>query len=654
MGKSVSCDELPIYLFHQGTNYKAYELMGVTWTSKTSAIFRVWAPHARSISVVGDFNNWDNTANYLDRVNSQGLWQGELHNIAEYQQYKYCVIGANDEVLYKSDPYANYCEKSPNTASVLYKLGGHKWADSAWMKKRKKTNHQHGALNIYEMALDSWRMNEDGTPYTYRKIAEELVPYILDMGYTHIELLPVTEHPFGGSWGYQVTGYFAPTSRYGTPDDFMYLIDTLHQNNIGVIMDWVPAHFPKDAHGLYRFDGGCCYEYDDPQKGEHKTWGTHAFDYGRCEVESFLISSAHFWIEKFHIDGLRVDAVSSMLFLDFCREDGEWTPNIHGGRENLEAIALIKRLNSNILSNHPDVMMIAEESTSWPMVTQPDYLGGLGFTFKWNMGWMNDSLAYLKFDPVYRPFNHDKLTFALMYAFNENFILPISHDEVVHGKASLLNKMWGSYEQKFSAGRAFIGNMMAFPGKKLMFMGYEMGQFIEWDYERPLDWFLLDYPSHDSYKLYVKHINHLYLKTPSLWQLDHSWDGFKWLNADDNSRTVISYLRRDEDGNETAVISNFSPEYWSEYVVGMPENCTSAKVIMHSDWDVYGGATPTKEVTYRVVKGGCGYWNKIFKIDVPPFSTIHLEVRHKGDAKKETPTKAKKVIARVSRKKSVE
>ena len=625
--------ELPIYLFHQGTNYNAYELMGVTWTGGDSATFRVWAPNAQAISVVGDFNEWNGECNPLIRVNDQGLWEGHASHINEFQTYKFKLITQDGQVLYKADPYGVYSQIRPDTASVLYKMGEHKWDDQKWVETRQQTNWQKEPVNIYELSLGSWRINEDESPYTYKKIGDELIPYIVSMGYTHIELLPITEFPFDGSWGYQVTGYFAPTSRFGTPDEFMELIDRLHQNNIGVIMDWVPAHFPKDAHGLYKFDGTFCYEYADPQKGEHLGWGTAVFDYGRCEVESFLISSANFWIEKYHIDGIRVDAVASMLYLDYCREDGMWAKNNIGGRENLEAVALIKRMNSSVLSKNPGVMMIAEESTTWPMVTQPDYVGGLGFTFKWNMGWMNDSLAYVETDPLYRGYNHDKLTFAMMYAFNENFILPISHDEVVHGKLSLLNKMSGEYELKFAGLRSFMGNMMAFPGKKLLFMGCEFGQFIEWNYKRQLDWFLLEYPSHQGVHQFVKDINHIYRKNTPLWQVDNSWDGFTWLNAEDNTRNIISYMRTDEDGKQIAVICNFSPVDWKDYVIGLPENCTSVKIMLHTEWDIYGGNLPQKNTTLRTVKGNCGLWNKIVTLDIPAFSTIYFEVRHKKETK---------------------
>ncbi len=621
-------EQLPIFLFHQGTNYKSQELMGVTWTGENSVIFRVWAPNAKAVYAVGDFNNWNVDSYPLKRTNDQGLWEGTGDGIQEFSHYKFRIVTQNDEILLKADPYARYCQKPQETASVFYKMGRHQWQDQDWLQKRATIDWLLSPVNIYELSVGSWKIHPDGRLYTYAELGESLVPYILEMGYTHIELLPITEHPYGGSWGYQVTGYFAPTSRYGTPDDFKAFIDLMHANGIAVIMDWVPAHYPKDAHGLYKFDGDFCYEYSDPQKGEHKGWGTMAFDYGRCEVASFLISSAKFWIEEYHIDGLRVDAVASMLYLDYCREVGEWSKNDQGGRENLEAVALIRKINSAVLTDNPDVLMMAEESTSWPMVTQPDYEGGLGFSFKWNMGWMNDTLAYLKVDPLHRQDFHSKLTFPMVYAFHENFILPISHDEVVHGKFSLLNKMWGSYEEKFAGLRGFLANMMAFPGKKLIFMGCEFGQVIEWDYERELDWFLLSYPIHDAVKSFSKDLNHFYKNTPPFWQNDLDWDGFMWLNAEDESRNLIAYIRRDNNGNEIAVIANFSPISWNNYELGLPSYCSSLRTLIHSDWDTYGGSTPTHPTIYKTQNQGCGFWNKTAIFNLPAFSTIYFEVKH--------------------------
>lgn len=642
MAKVKKEHQLPVYLFHQGTNSRAYEFLGAHWLGEEQAIFRVWAPHAQSVSVVGDFNCWSGADSPLTKVSDQGVWEGTLTGVREYDSYKFQIVTMDGQILDKCDPYAFHSETRPGNASKLYRFGSYQWQDKKWLQKRESVNWLHQPMNIYEVHPASWRTYPDGNPFSYCKLAEELVPYVKEMGYTHIELMPVTEYPYDGSWGYQVTGYFAPTSRFGTPDDLMALVDACHQADIGVIMDWVPAHFPKDAHGLYKFDGGFCYEYHDARKREHYEWGTHAFDYGRSEVVSFLISSAMLWIERYHMDGIRVDAVASMLYLDYGRESGQWLPNQNGGRENLEAVALLQRLNSTVLTAHPGVLMIAEESTAWPLVTKPAYNDGLGFTLKWNMGWMNDALSYASMDPYFRSYNHDKLTFAMFYAFSENFILPVSHDEVVHGKASLLQKMPGDYSQKFAGMRAFMGYMMSFPGKKLTFMGCEFGQFIEWDYKKELDWVLLEYDSHRKLRDYIKTLNHIYRETPALWQVEDSWDGYCWLNADDNTRNVITYLRTDEKGNQTAVLCNFAPVAWEDYVVGVPQDCTSLRTVINSEWEEYGGTLPREATTYRSKKGQCGEFNRVISLTLPPLSVQYLEVKCKKEALKPSAAKAEK------------
>ena len=624
MNRITKSKEMPVYLFHQGTNAHAWELLGAHRQLNGKTNFCTWAPHAAAISVVGDFNGWDTAANPMTRLNEQGLWGATVELTHDYDCYKYQITTANGRTLYKADPFAFHTQTPPENASKIYRLAGYRWHDAEWMTERAAQDARSLPVNIYELHIGSWRRNADGNYYSYLQLAEELPTYLTEMGYTHVELLPPTEHPYDGSWGYQVTGYYAPSSRYGTPHDFMALVDALHEAGIGVIMDWVPAHFPKDEFGLYEYDGACCYEYSDPAKWEHKDWGTRVFDFGRTEVQSFLTSSANFWAHTYHIDGIRVDAVASMLYLDYGRQEGEWRPNINGGRENLEAVAFLRKLNSAVLSEHPGFLMIAEESTAWPLVTRPPEIGGLGFNFKWNMGWMNDTLFYTSLDPYFRSYNHDKLTFSMMYAFSENFVLPISHDEVVHGKGSLLNKMPGDYNQKFAGLRTFMGYMMTHPGKKLLFMGCEFGQFIEWDYHKQLDWMLLDYDSHRKTKGYIRALNHYYLAHPALWQVEDNWDGFRWLNADDNTRSVITYYRADEKGKKSLVLCNFAASRWEDYRMGVPEAGTY-RVALCSEEEQYGGAGFDRETLYRSEEQPLGQWAHSITLDVPPLSCMILE-----------------------------
>ncbi len=624
MEKTVLGNEQDIYLFHEGTNYRSWNLLGAhphTKDGNEGVVFRTWAPNATAIHICGDFNDWQQWQYPMERITDAGLWEGFIVGLSAYDSYKFSISTADGRNFFKADPYAFHAETRPDTASKVYDLEGYAWKDNKWMEKRATTNLHESPLNIYEVHMGTWRIHPDGNLYDYRTMAAELVPYVKDMGYTHIELLPITEHPFDGSWGYQVTGFFAPTSRYGTPHDFMYFVDTCHRAGIGVICDWVPAHFPKDAFGLYEFDGGPCYEYSDPQKWEHEQWGTRIFDYGRCEVQSFLVSSAMFWLEKYHIDGLRVDAVAAMLYLNYGREQWQWSPNSFGGSENLESVAFLKKLNSAVLTEHPDVMMIAEESTSWPLVTRPPYTGGLGFNFKWNMGWMNDTLHYAELDPIYRGYNHDKITFSMFYAFSEHYILPISHDEVVHGKRSLLDKMPGDYAQKFAGVRTFLGYMMSHPGKKLLFMGQEFGQFIEWNDSQELDWMLLDYESHQKLSHYVKTLNHLYRKQAPLWQVDDGWEGFQWLVHDDFYQNVVAFTRTDEKGQSLVVVCNFSNVHYHDYRIGFAPAAHKLTTLFCSDDVEFGGYTPdTASRVYMCENISSHGHDCSVAFDIPPLS----------------------------------
>lgn len=627
MNKAAAKDAgYPIFLFKQGNNQEAQRYFGAhlcQQDGQDGAVFRVWAPHAKAVSVVGDFNSWVPGSHPMTKV-EEGIWELFIPGIKEYDIYKFCVTSPSDELLFKADPYAFHTETRPSNGSKVYDLGGYAWNDGAWLEQQEKQDVINSPVSIYEMHMGSWKMKDENTPYNYSEVADLLIPYIKDMGYTHVELLPITEYPFDGSWGYQVSGYFAPTSRYGTPKDFMAFVDKLHQAGIGVILDWVPAHFPRDGYGLYMFDGAPCYEDPNPRRGEHKEWGTMVFNYGMGEVQSFLISSALFWIDQYHLDGLRVDAVASMLYLDYNRRDGEWEPNVNGGKENLEAIAFLQKCNGVVLGRHPHKMMIAEESTAWPMVTKPAADGGLGFNFKWNMGWMNDMLSYMKTDPLFRAGNHGKVTFSFFYAFSENFILPISHDEVVHGKCSLINKMPGDYETKFANLRTFYGYMMAHPGKKLLFMGQEFGQFIEWDEKKPLDWMLLEYDKHRQLQSYVRDLNAFYKENPAMWQVDYSWEGFQWIVPDDNQQSVVIFLRRDAAGKMILVACNFNPVLRQGYKLGVPVSGTY-KELLNSDDARYGGGD-VHNAPVRSVKGAMHGFDQHIKIDLPPLSTIYFSV----------------------------
>ena len=598
-----------------------YTVLGSHFEGDT-AIFRVWAPKAQAVSVVGDFNSWSSDKNPMHPI-GEGVWETSVEGLSQFDNYKYSVIQCTGKTVLKSDPFGSHFETAPGDSSKLFS-SSYGWNDEEWYRQKKEKNIYKSPVNIYEVHLGSWKRFRDGNCFSYVKAANELSKYVKSMGYTHIELMPLNEHPFDGSWGYQATGYFAPTSRFGTPDDFRKFVDIMHENGIGVILDWVPAHFPKDAFGLYRFDGTPCYEYADERKGEHKEWGTCVFDFGKREVISFLVSSACFWIKEFHVDGLRVDAVASMLYLDYARKDGEWIPNIYGGRENLEAVEFLREVNKAAFACDPQILMIAEESTAWPMVTKPPHDGGLGFNYKWNMGWMNDMLRYISLDPLFRKDNHDCLTFSFFYAFSENFILPISHDEVVHGKSSMIEKISGEYAAKFDTLRAFYAYMMAHPGKKLLFMGQEFAQFIEWDYKKELDWFLLEYEKHAKMQKFVKDLNKFYLKNTPLWENDFSWDGFSWISNDDNSQSIISFRRMDERGHEIICVCNFVPNERNNYRIGVPRAGIYRR-IFSSDAAQYGGKDAGKD-EYRSEDIPMHGYPCSIALDIPAMSVTYYKV----------------------------
>ena len=589
--------------------------------------FRVWAPMAQRVSVVGEFNGWDPAADPMEA--RDGIWEALLPTPRPGQLYKFAVLGCDGQLRYKTDPYAREAELRPGTAGRLTEEAPFPWGDGRFRRERRAV---YGApLNIYELHLGSWRRHEDGSFLTYRELGEQLADYVCDLGYTAVELLPVTEHPLDESWGYQCTGYFAPTSRFGTPEDFMWFVDHMHANGIPVILDWVPAHFCKDEQGLYEFDGACCYEYEDPKKREHAGWGTRVFDYGRPEVVSFLLSSARFWLEMYHIDGLRVDAVASMLYLDYDRKDGEWTPNRNGGKENLEAIEFLRSLNRTAFAADPNVLMIAEESTAWPLVTRPPEAGGLGFNLKWNMGWMNDMCHYLKLDPYFRQYHHKDITFSMMYAFSENYVLPISHDEVVHMKGSLVGKMPGDYENQLRSLRGFYAYLLAHPGKKLMFMGPEIGQWHEWDANGQLDWYLLDQEPNRQTLAFFRAANRFYQKSPELWQIDFDWRGFEWLVPDDNHNNVVVFLRRDERGRDLLCAVNFSPNRYEGYRVGVPAHRKYTEVF-NTDAPEFGGGGWGNGEPVPVERVGSHGKEFSVQLRIPPFGGVFLRGEGKTPA----------------------
>jgi 1,4-alpha-glucan branching enzyme len=615
---TVIISEMDRYLFGQGTHYEIYEKLGahpMTLNGTKGVYFAVWAPHAVSVSLVGDFNNWDPESHPMTLLETSGIYEIFVPGLKEGSLYKFAIATQTGKLLFKADPYARSAEFRPGTASVVASDTSYKWSDSAWLQKRRTTNPREAAMSIYEVHLGSWRKKdreERNGFYTYREAAAELAEYVKDMGYTHVELMGIAEHPFDGSWGYQVTGYYAPTSRYGTPEDFQYFVNYLHKKGIGVILDWVPAHFPRDAHGLADFDGQALYEYADPRKGEHPDWGTKVFDYGKHEVSNFLIANALYWVEKFHVDGLRVDAVASMLYLDYGRKDGEWAANRYGGNQNLEAIEFFRHLNSIMASRGEGAMVIAEESTAWPLVTHDPKDGGLGFTFKWNMGWMHDFLEYMKLDPYFRKFNHNKMTFGLTYFNSENFILVLSHDEVVHLKCSMINKMPGYFPDKFANLKAGYTYMIGHPGKKLLFMGQDFGQLHEWDEKVSLDWYLTEEDLHSDLQSYVRDLLHIYQKYPALYESDDDWDGFQWINANDGDRSIFSFVRYAKNKRKSLLfVCNFTPMDRPDYRVGVPKRGNYTLLLDNG----HGAYAPSESPVFRAVKKECD--GQPFSINLP-------------------------------------
>ena len=629
--------EYDTFLFHQGTNCRAYEMLGAHLTEENGekgVRFTVWAPNANEVSVVGEFNHWDTRVNKMSKIDDGEIWKIFIPGIKEGDVYKYAIMPQHGGPhIMKADPYGYHAEVAPATASRVYDMNHYEWQDAEWQEKKKRTQSYGQPMLTYEVHLGSWRRTPEGNQLSYRDMAEQLVNYAKEMNYTHIEFMPLCEHPYEGSWGYQATGYYAATSRFGAPDDLRYLIDKAHQAGIGVIMDWVPGHFCKDDPGLRDFDGRNLYESDNPQRADNAGWGTTNFDYGRTEVQSFLISNAIFWMDQYHIDGLRIDAVANMLYLDYGRQHGEWQPNKYGGNGNLEAIDFLHKLNEAVFREYPQALMIAEESTSWPNISKPVYMGGMGFNYKWNMGWMNDTLSYFSLDPIYRKWHHDKITFSMMYAFSENFVLPLSHDEVVHGKCSLINKMPGDYWQKFAGLRAFFGYWMAHPGKKLLFQGGEFGQFVEWKWDTSLDWHLPEkYEMHTKMLEFSKNLNKFYVENKEFWQVDFDWGGFEWIDCDNADDSMLSFIRRADDGEFVIAICNFTPAVRHGARFGVPKAGVYEEVF-NSDAAEFGGSNvlnendiPSQEVP----------WNnkaQSIQVTVPPLATIYLRL------KKERPIK---------------
>ncbi len=612
-------------VFHTGDSVRAYDFLGahlVNRNDKNGVVFRVWAPTARSVSVAGDFNNWNNEANYMYNI-GYGVWEVFVEGVKQFCTYKYCIESEYGDRLMKADPYAFHAQTRPGQASVVYDIESYSWNDSEWFNKRKENNISSSPMNIYEIHAGSWRKYPDGNFFNYQKLADELIPYLKEMHYTHVQLMPIMEYPYDGSWGFQTTGYYAPTSRYGTPSDFMAFVDKLHGEGIGVILDWVPSNFPTDDFGLARFDGSPLYESNDPKTSKRDSWGTCLFNYARFEVTSFLVSCAMFWLDKYHIDGLRIGALSSMLYLDYGKTEGEWEPNKFGGKENLDAVDFVKRLNTAVHMYHPDVMMFAEENTSWPKLTHKIEDGGLGFDFKWNMGWMNDMLHYMSLNSMWRPFNHDSLTFSFYYAFSEKFLLPISHDEVSHGKGSLIKQMPGKYDEQFAGVRAFITYMYAHPGKKLVFMGTEIGQFDEWNHEEAIQWDLLEFEKHKKLRTFFKELNKFYLDCKPLYELDTVWKGFDWIHHDDYTNSVIAFKRTDKNGDEIVSVCNFQPIRRDEYCIGVPKYGLYDEVF-NSDEERFGGSGVINGNNIKTEVMKIHGFDQGLSLTLPPLSVIYL------------------------------